>query len=117
LARRAPDPGRGGVPPLRHFGFFEILTATLVFTAYGPNSLVVALPLGLLAAGAIVAAVRIRAGRSRSAALTVALVMLVAVPATLGVDVLGLVVGVSMMIATFALVRHRAWFGGTAPVA
>lgn len=98
-------------------GFFEILTATLVFTAYGPNSLVVVLPLGLLAAGAIVAAVQIRAGRSRSAALTVALVTLVAVPATLGLDLLGLLVGVSMMIATFALVRHRDWFGGTAPTA
>jgi hypothetical protein len=98
-------------------GFFEILMATLIFTSYGLTSLVVGLPLGLLAAGAIVMAVRIRAGRSRRAALTVALVTLVAVPATLGVDLFGLAVGVSMMIATIALVRYRAWFGGTAPAA
>jgi hypothetical protein len=57
-------------------GFLKILTATLVFTAYGPDSLGVALPLGLLVAGAIVAAGGSRAGGSRSAALTVALVAL-----------------------------------------
>jgi hypothetical protein len=93
-------------------GFLEVLLATLVFAALGTTALVLALPLGLLAAGAIVAAVRILARRSRNAALAVSLITLVVTPFTLGVGQIGLVVSVCLMVAIVALVRHRAWFRG-----
>ncbi len=96
-------------------GFLEIVLATFVFAALGTTGLVLALPVGLLAAGAIVAAVRIRDRRSRNAALAVALITLIATPFTLGVGQFGLVVSVSLMVAIIALVRHRAWFAGTRP--